>query len=256
MNSGFEFLDTDLHTGAWNMAFDIERAEAVDAGKAAPLFRVYRWKPWCISLGRHQQLSDINTEKAALDGIDTVRRPTGGRAILHAEELTYSVIFPSEGKGIMEVYKYISEALAAGLSALAPGIDMAKSQPNFQKLYKEAGSIPCFSSSARYEIEYDGRKLVGSAQRRIGATVLQHGSILLGDAHLRLGDYLALDEEQVSLLRHDLEQHTVSLNTILGRETAYEEVRDALLAGFESQWNIRFVRAQLTHQEPHRGIPA
>src|SRR5690606_2653286 len=113
---------------------------------------------------------------------------TGGRAILHAQELTYSVVMPSEGRSIMEVYRQISEALTAGLKSLAPDIGIAKSQPDFQKLYREPGSIPCFSSSARYEIEFDGRKVVGSAQRRIGSAVLQHGSILIGDAHLALAD--------------------------------------------------------------------
>jgi lipoate-protein ligase A len=233
-----EFVDTGERTGAFNMDFDLRRAELVDEGHAEPMLRVYNWKPWCISLGRHQDISEIDASRTAAAGYEIVRRPTGGRAILHAEELTYSVIMPSEDRGIMEVYRQISEALTAGLQLLVPEIDIAKTQPNFQKLYREAGSIPCFSSSARYEIEFDGRKLVGSAQRRIGGTVLQHGSILIGEAHLALADFLAVDEDVREQLRHDMRAHTVTLQDILGRPVHRNEVRDALIAGFSRAWGI------------------
>jgi lipoate-protein ligase A len=140
----------------------------------------------------------------------------------------------------MEVYKLISDALSAGLNKLAAGVQMARTQPDFQKLYKEPGSVPCFSSSARYEIEFNGRKLVGSAQRRIGHTVLQHGSILIGSAHLHLSEYLAMDARRADLLRADLERQTTTLNDILGRTVVYQEVRDVLRQGFEEQWGLRF----------------
>jgi lipoate-protein ligase A len=236
----FEYIDTGAHSGAWNMEFDVQRANDVDAGRADPMVRVYRWDPWCISLGRHQSESDLDPARVRADGFEVVRRPTGGRAILHAEELTYSVVMPSEGRGILEVYKIISEALAAGLQAIVPGVEMAKSQPNFQKLYKEAGSIPCFSSSARYEIEYHGKKLVGSAQRRIGSTVLQHGSILLGDAHLRLTEYLAVDETIRERLRQDMIGHTITLNEIARTEISFELLHSRIREGFEKTWQIRF----------------
>lgn len=240
MTPPFEFIDTGAHDGAWNMDFDVDRARAVDEGRAAPMVRVFRWRPWCISLGRHQDEADIDRGRAAADGIDIVRRPTGGRAILHAEELTYSVVMPSNGRGVMEIYKLISEALASGLRRFAPDVSLAKSQPDFQKLYREPGSVPCFSSSARYEIEYGGRKLVGSAQRRIGGAVLQHGSILMGPAHLRLTDYLAMDAEARALLRSDLERNTVTLQEIAGASVGAEMLGEALRTGFEEAWGIRF----------------
>lgn len=236
----FTFIDTGARDGAWNMAFDVAHAEAVDAGRAGALLRVYRWNPWCVSLGRNQAEADVDPARLAAAGYGLVRRPTGGRAILHAEELTYAVIMPSEGRGVMEVYREISEALAAGLRLLAPAVDMARSQPNFQKLYREPGSIPCFSSSARYEIEVDGRKLVGSAQRRIGSAVLQHGSILIGAAHLGLADLLAVDEETRAQLRHDMEAHTLTLQDVLARPVRWEEVRDAVFQGFRDAWGMHF----------------
>lgn len=232
----FDIIDSGAHDGAWNMDFDVARAEAVDAGTAAPMLRFYAWQPWCISLGRHQKESEIDTDRSASDGIGLVRRPTGGRAILHAEELTYSVVMPSDGRGIMEVYRDIAAALTTGLQLLVPGIDIAKSQPDFQKLYREAGSIPCFSSSARYEIEFEGRKLVGSAQRRIGSAVLQHGSMLIGEAHLRLADYLAVSEDIREQLRQDMLRHTITLNEVLQRPLSVVELRDAIIQGFRDNW--------------------
>jgi lipoate-protein ligase A len=240
MSQDFVFLDTGEHDGAWNMEFDLRRAEALDAGNAGPMLRVYHWRPWCISLGRHQADSEIDTARTTRDGIGVVRRPTGGRAILHAEELTYSIVMPSEGRGIMDVYRQISEALTAGLKLLVPEIDIAKTQPNFQKLYREPGSIPCFSSSARYEIEFGGKKLVGSAQRRIGSAVLQHGSILIGDAHLGLADYLAVGEDVRTQLHEDMRRQTITLQEILQRPVSREEVRDAVRTGFEGAWGLHF----------------
>ena len=235
-HNGFRFLDTGSMSGQFNMDFDVDTARAVSAGTASPMIRVYGWTPWCISIGRHQQERDIDLERAAGDGFDIVRRPTGGRAILHAEELTYSVIMPHHGRGILEIYKRISEALVTGLNLLVPGIEMAKSQPDFQKLYKEPGSIPCFSSSARYEIEFNGKKLVGSAQRRIGNAVLQHGSILLGDAHLKLADYLALEDESRESIRQDMTRHTIALEHIAGRAVSFSELAQCLKQGFEENW--------------------
>ncbi len=238
MKQQFEIINTGAHDGAWNMAFDVERAEALDRGDAGPMLRVYTWNPWCISLGRHQDAGDIDQERVDAAGYHIVRRPTGGRAILHAQELTYSVVMPSEGRSIMDVYRQISEALTAGLRKLAPDIGIAKSQPDFQKLYKEPGSIPCFSSSARYEIEFGGRKVVGSAQRRIGSAVLQHGSILIGEAHLALADFLAVDEEVRGQLRQDMLRHTITLSEIAGAAVTVDDVASAVTQGFIESWQL------------------
>lgn len=238
MKQHFEFIDTGERDGQFNMDFDLHRAGEVDAGRAAPMLRVYNWTPWCISLGRFQNKEEIDSTRADAAGYDIVRRPTGGRAILHADELTYCIVMPSEGRGIMEVYRYISEALTAGLRLLVPEIEIARTQPNFQKLYKEAGSIPCFSSSARYEIEFGGKKLVGSAQRRIGGAVLQHGSILIGEAHLGLADLLDVEEDVREQLRHDMRTHTTTLKEILGHTVHRDDVRDAIKEGFQRAWGI------------------
>ena len=167
-----------------------------------PALRLYRWRPWAVSLGYHQREDHLIAERLRADGIDIVRRPTGGRAILHAEELTYSVVMSVAGQGVLHVYNAISRALVRGLRHLDVEVSLQRSQPNFPEAYRHASSIPCFASSARYEIEWRGRKLVGSAQRRYLAdgkeVVLQHGSILCGPAHLNLVDYLRLPEEDLT----------------------------------------------------------
>ncbi len=237
----FAFLDTGRRPGQWNMDFDVRRAEMLDRGECLPTVRVYGWDPWCISLGRNQNPEDIDAEACRKDGIDIVTRPTGGRAILHAQEVTYSVIMPAEDRGIMEVYQHISAALVDGLRELAGDLTWSKTRPDFTRLYREPGGISCFASSARYEIEFNGRKLVGSAQRRIGNVVLQHGSILLDDAHLQLTRYLRIDSDARDLVRRDLEAHTITLRKILGRAVFPEEVRTCLRKGFSRAWNVEFI---------------
>ena len=247
LDKNFLFINTGDHSGAWNMQYDVQQALAMQTNDARPSLRVYGWKPWCISLGKNQVIEDIDVDRAYNDGIDVVHRPTGGRAILHAEELTYSVIMPLGKKGPTETYKLIGDALASGLQNLAPGVTQVKSQLDFQRLYNEPNSIPCFSSSARYEIECDGKKLVGSAQRVFGTNgndnaqvILQHGSILLGNAQLRLTDYLNVDDRTKEVLHHDLVEHTVTMSEICKRTVTFDEVALAIRRGFEDAWDIEF----------------
>ena len=175
----WNFSATGENTGEFNMQFDETLVRRLLDGSGVPTVRVYRWKPWAISIGHHQNISDIDAPLCRKEGIDVVRRPTGGRAILHAEELTYSVVMPADRKGIHQVYNEISNALVEGLKGFGVDVSLQRSQPDFARMYKSPSSIPCFSSSARYEIEWNGRKLVGSAQRRYsgesGDVVLQHG---------------------------------------------------------------------------------
>ena len=233
------FLNTGYNTGKYNMELDEVLAKKFNG---VPVLRVFGWNPYCISLGYNQNPEDINSVYCAEQGIDIVRRPTGGRAILHAEELTYSVILESNGKGIHEIYKEISLALLRGLRLLGANVEFSKTQPDFLNLYKTKSSIPCFTSSARYEIEYDSKKLVGSAQRRYDDIVLQHGSILIGDFHKKLPDYLNenLDRRIKELIKKDIEAKTITLNNILSREVTFEEAVHFIKIGFEKEYNIKF----------------
>ena len=211
----------------------------------APTLRLFRWKPWAISLGHNQSAGELDAARCAADGIDIVRRPTGGRAILHAEELTYSVVMSAGRRSVLQVYNEISIALVRGLALYGVDVSLQKSQPDFAREYRSSSSIPCFASSARYEIEWRGRKLVGSAQRRFngpgGDVVLQHGSILCGDAHMRLADYLSAPvAEARGKILATLRAKTADLNMITGSSVRMDLLGVCIRRGFEQEWGLTF----------------
>ena len=226
------------------MEFDEHLVHSLAEGEGVPTIRVYGWNPHAISLGWNQALDEVDSERAAKDGIDIVRRPTGGRAILHSQELTYSVSMPCKGKNVLGAYNEISEALVCGLRMFGAAVSLEKSQPHFPTLYKSPSSAICFASSARYEIKIDGKKLVGSAQRRYSGkhgedVVLQHGSVLLGPGHKRLVGYLrAKSEEHRWILAEEIEAKTIDLSSALGREVTFDEIAETIRAGFEEAWGI------------------
>ena len=248
------FIDSGEQTGAVNMAFDESLARALAAGGGTPSLRLFRWLPWAISLGHNQAAEELDAARCAADGVDIVRRPTGGRAILHAEELTYSVVMPAGRKSILQVYNEISGALVHGLALYGVEVALQKSQPDFAKEYRSSSSIPCFASSARYEIEWHGRKLVGSAQRRFtgpaGDVVLQHGSILCGDAHLRLAGYLAASvAEARDRILATLRERTADLRMITGGPVSMDRLGGCIRRGFEEAWGVDFTAPAGIHTQ-------
>ena len=252
--SRWQFIDSGEQSGAYNMALDESLARTLASGGGAPTLRLFRWKPWAISLGYNQQSGEIDAERCSADGIAIVRRPTGGRAILHAEELTYSVVMPALRKSILQVYNDISTALVRGLALYGVEASLARTQPDFAKEYRSPSSIPCFASSARYEIEWRSRKLVGSAQRRFGGpagdVVLQHGSILCGDAHCRLADYLAAPEAEArERIREVLRGRTADLRMITGEPVGMAPLAGCIRRGFEETWGLEFTAPEGVHTQ-------
>jgi lipoate-protein ligase A len=249
----WKFVDTGNHPGTFNMEFDESLVHSLAEGNGIPTVRVYGWKPTAISLGWNQSMDEIDISKATHDGIDIVRRPTGGRAILHSEELTYCVAMFSPAKRILAVYNEISQALVQGLKMLGVDVTLEKSQPHFPSLYRSMSSAACFSSSARYEIQIGGRKLVGSAQRRyVGRNgeeiVLQHGSLLLGPDHRRLIEYLNLEKElDRERLKEEIDKKTIDLSEALGRVVTFGECAEFLRSGFEEAWGIKFDSVNQEH---------
>jgi len=246
----WQFINTGFQSGKFNMQFDIALAEKLQRGEILPTLRVYGWKPWAVSLGYNQNEDDINKNKCSEFGFDVVRRPTGGRAILHANEVTYSVAMPAQGRGITEVYSAISKALVLGLKKICANVNYETSQPSFQQLYRQQESIPCFSSSARYEVQISGRKLVGSAQRRFVSSdspevVLQHGSILLGQEHQLLAEALNVAGDVQRRIQQDIEQKTIDLSTAVGRIVTFQEAANAIKLGFEETLNISFTSEKM-----------
>lgn len=236
--------------GTWNMAVDEAIARAAAEGRVPPTLRFYMWEPPCISLGRHQPLQEIDLERARRAGIDVVRRPTGGRAILHTDELTYSVAGPTDEPrlqgAVLDCYLRLSEALTWGLERL--GLRVYKADATAR-----AGtdvSAACFEVPSAYEIlTLGGHKIVGSAQVRKRDWMLQHGAIPLWGDVARLVDYLALDGEHRQRLRAALTARATSVSAALGRQVTFEEVAHALAEGFATVLHLELVPGELTDEE-------
>jgi lipoate-protein ligase A len=247
-------LDSGKNDGPLNMAID--EFLATQANLEFPLLRFYQWDPFTISLGYNQRVADLELEQCQKNGIGLVRRPTGGRAVLHAEEVTYSVIIPKSAsawysESTLATYNLISELLVAGLNRLGLAVTLEqKTGGNIAYAARTTAAIPCFSASAQYEILFDGRKLVGSAQRRFEKTVLQHGSILLDKFHLNLPAYLKIanPDDRVRLTQM-LDQKTVSMAQVLNHPPTYQQVVEAISAGFKEKSHISFITKLITPGE-------
>lgn len=187
--AGWLAIATEPAPGAWNMAVDEASMEAVRAG-GPPLVRFYRWSPACVSLGRNQPAAGrYDLRRLVESGVEVVRRPTGGRAVLHDQELTYAVVARTSVLGSPRAsYSRINRALVAGLrllgvpAALQPPSDRRAATPSLE---------PCFRQAAEGEVVVAGRKLIGSAQRTSDGVMLQHGSLLLQGDQRRVTEFVS-----------------------------------------------------------------
>lgn len=223
------------------MAFDEEMAAKLESGAIDPTLRVYGWSPQAVSIGRHQSMEDFDLLALQRAGIDIVRRPTGGRAIFHANELTYSVVMPCVSTSLKEIYRTINEGLLSGLKLLGVEAELTKFGSDFRRLYAQPSSEVCFSTSAASEIHYQGKKLVGSAQRRFRDVVLQHGSLLLDNQHCAITGFLAeRGDDNGDQIKSGLEESTIDAASILGRQVSFKEAAEAIKLGCASAWKIEF----------------
>lgn len=261
----WRLIVTPPAAGAWNMAVDEAIAAHAGRGAAPPTLRFYQWQPACVSLGRHQPLADIDLARCAALGYDVVRRPTGGRAILHADELTYSVAGPQEDPilagAVLDSYLRLSQGLLAGLERL--GLCVAKAPPT-GRASADAGPV-CFEVPSAYEIVVpaaggspvdnrtyaaEARKLVGSAQSRRSGWVLQHGTLpLVGDVTRLVEVVVFPDEAARALQRQLLAGRAVTVQDALGRVVSFDEAAQALAAGFQKALGIRLEVGELTPGE-------
>jgi lipoate-protein ligase A len=247
------WMDYGSADGATHMATDMAVAEyAIEIGK--PTVRIYRWNPKCISLGYHQKVDNIDLNLCRKDKIEVIRRPTGGRAVFHGDEVTYSIFIPNVSdslfQGIKDVYHFISRGLIKSLQKLGIPVELQKRFVDLHRHYHKTVSMGCFSATARYEIVVNGKKIVGSAQRRLPWGILQHGSILTGEAHFRLFDYYkGIEKREKENLKKELEMNTMSVKRYLGKEVRYEEIVSALRSGMEEAFSVKFEDGQLTETE-------
>jgi len=217
INPKWRLLFSGRRSGAWNMAVDAAILRGVEAGESPPTLRLYGWEPWCVSLGYFQDpAQELDPVALRERGWDVVLRPTGGRAVLHADELTYSILARRDEAPwcatLAESYDRIGRAWAEALRDF--DLQMVKGQPGATARSTEAVAPPCFASSARSELAFGERKVVGSAQRRTRGAFVQHGSIPLTADHERLVEVLRLDAARRQSTLEELRRHAVSLGEI------------------------------------------
>ncbi|MFQ5613935.1 MAG: biotin/lipoate A/B protein ligase family protein [Anaerolineae bacterium] len=238
--------------GATNMAVDEAILHALaDAPETGwPTLRFFQWDPPCLSLGYSQRWADVDEAACARLGYTWVRRPTGGRAILHTDELTYSVIAPETeprlAGSLIESYRSLSRGLLSGLNRLGSAPIQAKGE----KGRNPQQSAACFDTPSYYEITHtDGRKLIGSAQVRRRGMVLQHGTLPLRGDITRILEVLNLAEAERASLKESLAARALTLEQALRRPVSFEEAVEAISRGFEQALNLRLEPGELTDRE-------
>jgi lipoate-protein ligase A len=241
----WRLIDSGPGDGAWNLALDEAIFRCVRERRSQPTLRLYAWTAPALSLGYGQDAArDVDLAACAERGIPVLRRPSGGRAVLHDREVTYSVAVPAGeppfGRGLDEAYRAVAAGLLAGLRLLGVEAALALPAPAGGRRGRHPG---CFASVSRHEIVAGGRKIVGSAQRRSGGAFLQHGSILL-EGH---GEALA------PLLRPPGGKGGTAamagLRELLRPCPGYPEVAAAVARGCAAAWGVRWRREEPTAEE-------
>jgi lipoate-protein ligase A len=237
-------------TGAENMAIDEAITMAIAEGLAPPTLRFYAWAPPCVSMGRNQKSAEVDAGRCAARGYGIVRRPTGGRAILHTDELTYSIIaspdHPLMAGLVLDSYLRLSAGLVAGLTRLGIAAEPA---PGTSRPGPDV-SAACFEVPSAYEIVAGTRKVLGSAQARRARSVLQHGSLPLTGDLTRVVDCLTFaDEAERETLRRSLHGHAATAEELAGRPISYAEAEAAMIAGFGEALALDLAPGELTDAE-------
>lgn len=228
------------------MAIDEAIVESVGKGLVPPTFRFYSWRPPAVSIGCYQKISEIDQQACILKNYDIVRRPTGGRAILHDKELTYSVIAPVDNKlisrNILNTYKILHKGFMVGLQGLGLEPRMVSGRNN-----KGTKSYACFFSPSIYELTVRGKKIIGSAQRRWNKVVLQQGSMPLDINIEEL--FSVLSHRNREILIKKAEKKMTSINNELGKNVDIEKLKKAVVGGFEEALGIKLQPDRLTDHE-------
>jgi len=238
--------------GAWNMAVDESILNASTQGMVPPTLRLYAWAPTCLSLGHAQPFRDIDFENLNKLGWHYVRRTTGGRAILHTDELTYAVIGPSNDPrlagGVLESYRRLSKALLIALRALGVQADAQDSTSRSDQ--NDATAPVCFEEPSNYEITVNRKKLVGSAQARRKGDVLQHGTIPLTGDITRITKALAYpDEIQRAAAAKRLYDRATTIEISLGKKVSWNRIAQALIHAFKDELNLELYLEDLSDME-------
>lgn len=222
-------------------------------GRSRPTLRLYAWDPACLSLGYAQPFADVARDRLEQRGWEVVRRPTGGRAILHVDELTYSVIGPAEepvlAGSILESYNRIARALVAALGSLGLPVEVKEGKSD-----ENGGPNPvCFEVPSSYEIIAHSKKLIGSAQARKKDGMLQHGSLPLTGDLSRICQALSFETEtERDQAAARLLSRATTVESVLGQAVSWEKAARAFVDAFEAQLGLCFEQGELSDWEVNR----
>jgi lipoate-protein ligase A len=230
------------------MALDHLLASSFDRHSSG-LIRFYGWHPCCLSLGFHQQADVQLRQRIAGAGYDLVRRPTGGRAILHAEELTYSAVFAADFRPPRELYEFLHGVISAALQSLNFYVTQQQVSNLLPTPRAAAEDFLCFTHSACSEIQYQGKKLVGSAQRIYPNCILQHGSILLGETHARLAEFISNSPQQQEHIKTEINARTITLAQIKPGHISIKKIIESIIKQLELSLTISINFEDITETE-------
>lgn len=219
-------------------------------GESLPTLRLFAWEPACLSLGYAQPITDVDATRLNARGWELVRRATGGRAILHTDELTYSVIAPSDeprvAGTVLESYNRLAQALSLAVKNLRIPVEMKEGKNGSST---DLNPI-CFEVPSAYEITTNGKKLIGSAQARKKEGVLQHGSLPLTGDLGRICEALTFETESArEAAKERLLARATTVGSVLGHAVDWDTAAQAFVAAFEAQLEITFERGELSDSE-------
>ncbi|MGN7297930.1 lipoate--protein ligase family protein [Ferdinandcohnia sp. SAFN-114] len=252
----WRFIDSGNCSPEFNMALDEALLDWNSEGKIPPTIRFYGWNPPTLSIGYFQKVErEIDLEAVKKYGLGFVRRPTGGRGVLHDQELTYSVIVseehPEMPHTVTEAYRVISEGILQGFRKL--GLDAYFAVPKTSEEregLKNPRSAVCFDAPSWYELVVEGRKVAGSAQTRQKGVILQHGSILLDIDEDKLFDLFKYPSDRVrERMQRNFKNKAVAINALRENPVTIDEAKQAFKEGFEEGLNIVLEPYHLTDEE-------
>lgn len=252
MAKKWRLINTGYNDGAYNMAADEALMESVILGESPPVLRFFGWNPPTLSIGYFQRAEkEVDLERLKGMGLGFVRRPTGGRAVLHDREITYSVSIREEELpgSVIETYRSLSTGLVEGLRLLGIEAEVASLRESGTG---KALTSACFDSPSWYEVVARDKKLIGSAQVRKNGTILQHGSVMLEFDADKLALTMNVNDRARDRIAAMLSAKAGSLSEMAGRGIGYGEAGQAISEGFRRAFDIEFEISSLTENERQR----
>ncbi len=252
------YLSHPFFKGKFNMAVDEAIHNACQRGEVGPTLRFYRWNPACLSLGRFQDVArEIDLQRLKAFNFDIVRRATGGKSVLHDDELTYSLVISEKlmSGSILETYKKISQALVCGLQNLGLPAKLTALERGVTSRDSRFKQPACFSAPSWYEITAHGKKIIGSAQVRRGGVILQHGSIpLYIDFSKTVSCLKTRTDMHAKRIKSLLSKKAAGLRQIYDADISYDRLEKAMVTAFETTFGWVLRKGCLTPTEIQESV--